>query len=467
MSMKWAQHLTLGAATVALAVALSACGSSNAADPTPGGGNGGSGSSSSTASSDASFVQPTLVTLDPAYLAVTKQRLQSSNFADAELKPAWDTLKAAADKALTATPETVMNKKVAPPSGDMHDYISRGPYWWPNPATPDGKPYIRKDGQTNPDSKNADYTDANRKGTMINAAQNLGLAYYFTGDAKYAKQAAEVIRTWFLKPETRMNPNLRFGQAIIGVVDGRGTGLIDMADMWRVIDSVALIAPSGELTNSEVTALRKWYSDFANWMVNSTTGHEENVWHNNHGSYYDAQLAAYYLFVGDRESARRVIYDAQTRRVAAQIATTGKMYMELERTRPFHYSAYNLIALQLIARYAEQVNTADMPTAANDDSCAAFPQYRCKIDLWNLEIDARGIKRAIDYLSNVAATTAPANWEFKGTEETSYPLNELLPILLQAERAYKTGAYATVLRNYVDTDSKTKTALDRLLWPLQ
>ena len=48
---------------------------------------------------------------------------------------------------------TVMHKTQIPPSGDKHDYMSQGPYWWPDPSKPDGKPYIRKDGVKNPEIK--------------------------------------------------------------------------------------------------------------------------------------------------------------------------------------------------------------------------------------------------------------------------------------------------------------------------
>ena len=49
-----------------------------------------------------------------------------------------------ADSLLTIKPFSVVNKKVLPPSEDKHDYMSIGPYWWPNPDTPDGLPYIGK-----------------------------------------------------------------------------------------------------------------------------------------------------------------------------------------------------------------------------------------------------------------------------------------------------------------------------------
>lgn len=36
----------------------------------------------------------------------------------------------------------VTAQKLKAPSGNPHDYTSMGPYWWPNPDTPDGLPYV-------------------------------------------------------------------------------------------------------------------------------------------------------------------------------------------------------------------------------------------------------------------------------------------------------------------------------------
>ncbi|MEY4986832.1 MAG: hypothetical protein RL567_611 [Bacteroidota bacterium] len=33
-----------------------------------------------------------------------------------------------------------MNKVQTPSSGDKHDYMSQGPYWWPDTTKKDGKP---------------------------------------------------------------------------------------------------------------------------------------------------------------------------------------------------------------------------------------------------------------------------------------------------------------------------------------
>jgi hypothetical protein len=400
---------------------------------------------------------PKVITLDESYLTLSKQRVKAG---DASIKPAYDALIARADKALTAKLETVMDKTMMPLSGDKHDYMSMGPYWWPNPNTPDQLPYIRKDGQANP-AVRGDNLDSSRLVRMGNNVYDLSLAYYYTGQQKYADAAAKAIRTWFLDPSTRMNPNLRFGQSIPGVVDGRGVGLIDTRNLWMVIDGIALIAPSNALSVSEVQDVREWFSSFTNWMLTSDTGHEEYVWHNNHGSFFDAQAVNYLLFLGDRETAAHMVFDAQTRRVAAQIATDGKMYMELERTRPYHYSLFNLEALTRIARYGEQVLNMSATLKPDDPRCVQ-PQLRCGIDFWNFEVDERSLKRGIDFITN--ATTNPQSWSLYTSEEKSFPTNEAVQLLLQSERAYKTGNYGKLASSLYD---KTKTSTDWLVWPIK
>lgn len=56
-----------------------------------------------------------------------------------------------ADKNLSATILTVMDKPLTPPSGNKHDYMSMGRYWWPDPTKADGLPYVRRDGVVNPE----------------------------------------------------------------------------------------------------------------------------------------------------------------------------------------------------------------------------------------------------------------------------------------------------------------------------
>src|ERR1700744_3821122 len=111
-------------------------------------------------------------------------------------------LLADADKTLTTGPYSVtFNKAKLAPSGNPHDYVSQAPYWWADPSKPDGKPYIRKDGERNPEIYQIH--DDSQMGEMSQAVKKLGLVYYFTGNEKYAQKAAELMNIWFVKADTR------------------------------------------------------------------------------------------------------------------------------------------------------------------------------------------------------------------------------------------------------------------------
>lgn len=147
------------------------------------------------------------------------------------------------DSLLSKTPQSVMDKGVVPPSGDKHDYMSQGPYWWPNPDTPDGLPYVRRDGETNPEIRRIE--DSGNMRRMHEAVKTLTMAYYLSRDERYAAKAAELLKVWYLNPETRMNPNLNYGQVVLGVYDnGRCIGIIDLSRMNEMYDHIHMIRGS-------------------------------------------------------------------------------------------------------------------------------------------------------------------------------------------------------------------------------
>src|SRR4026209_2643277 len=127
---------------------------------------------------------PRVFILDAKQLATTKQRILTN---DKTLAPALTKLERDAQKALSAGPFSVVTKAVTPPSGDKHDFMSQAPYFWSDPKRPNGLPYIRRDGERNPEIEKID--NHRVKDQMEAAVETLALAYFFKGDEVYAEKA--------------------------------------------------------------------------------------------------------------------------------------------------------------------------------------------------------------------------------------------------------------------------------------
>ena len=142
------------------------------------------------------------------------------------------------DSLLSGGPFTIVHKQHPLPGVDPHDYVSLAPYYWPNPDTPDHLPYVRRDGERNPETREF---DARIFSTFSEHVWGLALAGYMTGDHRYSQRAAALLRAWFIDPETRMNPNLEHAQFVKGENTGRGTGIIESNRFLNVIDAVGLL----------------------------------------------------------------------------------------------------------------------------------------------------------------------------------------------------------------------------------
>ena len=131
-----------------------------------------------------------------------------------------------------------------------------------------------------------------------------------------------------------MNPNLRFAQAVLGVTEGRSFGIIDTRDMPELVDAVRLLENAPGWTQRDTDGMTAWCRAYLTWLLESKNGTEERAATNNHGTFYDEQVAALALFVGDTALARKTIDESGTSRIANQIDADGKQKRELDRTRP-------------------------------------------------------------------------------------------------------------------------------------
>ncbi len=364
------------------------------------------------------------LTLDRGALDEARRRLAAG---DPQLTAAHAALLSRATNALKTPLRSVTDKKLLPPSGARNDYMSMGPYWWPNPDTPNGLPYVRRDGQRNPQVA-GEALDSDRMQAFCRDVFELTLAHHFGAPDSHADKAVAAIRHWFLAPETRMTPHLRYGQGIPGIVEGRAEGLIDTRNLWMVIDAALLLNARGALPDADLAALRQWFAEFTQWMQSSPIAHDEDKADNNHGMFFDAQLVNYLLFIGEKDQAKAKLSSVVARRIRPQIEADGRMPRELARTRPFHYCAFNLEAATRLAQY--------------------------DIALWR---EPR-LLQAIAYLQ--AAALSPTSWKNATSTEPAPEPDKLLSVLLMTRRA--TRSEQPLLQ---PLSASRPADLDWLLWP--
>jgi hypothetical protein len=244
----------------------------------------------------------------------------------------------------------------------------------------------------------------------------LALAYALTDHEPYAKHAARLLRAWFLDPKTRMNPNLNFGQFVRGRSDGRAEGIIETRGLIPVVDGIGLLAGAPSWTKQDLEGMQSWFRAYLDWLEKSSLGRAESSARNNHGTWYDAQVATYALFVGDDRLARAVLASAGEMRVARQVEPDGRQPLELARTKAFGYSLMNLDGLVTLAALGERVG----------------------VDLWHYEgPDGGSIRRALDWLIPYATREKPWTYE----QITEMGAGRMIPLLRRAARAYHEPGY--------------------------
>ncbi|MES2419122.1 MAG: alginate lyase family protein [Bacteroidota bacterium] len=248
--------------------------------------------------------------------------------------------------AMLQSPVTITAESSTRSAGGKHDFFSEADYFWPNPNNPYG-PYINRDGETNPNNFVAHRKAMIRLSTIIGA---LASAYRLSGDEKYVKQAVLHLRAWFIDPLTLMNPNLAFAQAVKGSSTGRSWGIIDTIHLMEVAQGILVMEKAKALDAQTLAALKKWFADYILWLNTSKNGLAEKLSKNNHSTCWAMQVASFAKLCNDEPMLDSLRYRYKTILLPRQMAVNGSFPLELDRTKPYGYSIFNLDAMTMICQ---------------------------------------------------------------------------------------------------------------------
>jgi hypothetical protein len=321
----------------------------------------------------------------------------------------------AATAALACQPITITKFRARLSEGGPNDFYSNGDYWWPNPATTNGLPYIQRDGQTNPEN----FVEHRRCVVELrDAVAALGAAYKITGEDRYAAKAASLLRVFFLEPKTRINPELKYAQAIPGVSPGRGIGIIDTLHLIEVPLAVMAMGKSPAFPAEDFSGVKRWFGDYVEWMTTSKNGQDEAKAGNNHAVAFWLQVAAFSQLTEDKAKVAECRHRFKEVFVAKQMASDGSFPAELRRTKSYGYSIFQLDNMASLCQL--------LSTPADD--------------LWNYELpDGRGMRKAMAFLFPYLADKS--KWQNKPDIQAwdGWPARQ--PCLLFAGRSFGEEKY--------------------------
>ncbi|MCE0505454.1 alginate lyase family protein [Roseivivax sp. GX 12232] len=332
-----------------------------------------------------------------------------------------DRLLQEAELALQRGPYSVTDKTLTPPSGDKHDYYHPAPYWWPDPNAPDGRSGTYRDGLRAPGTvlyePLSDQYDRTRLQRLFDDTTVLALAGTVSGKTAYLDHAARLLRCWFIDPETRMAPHLEFAQVNPAAQREAhsASGLIEMKDLYFLLDAVRLLERAGAWPEADKAALTLWLEEYLTWLLESPQGLQEARARNNHGTCYDLQVGAIAAYLGDIprlcETFRR-----SRERIAGQFDGNGVQKHELQRTQTRHYCYFNLQCWTHLATLAKQ----------------------CGDRLWEFTSrDGRGLAHAFGWL---LAEHLKPKWGHK--QLSAFDKDRILPLIYAAQARFTPEAWS-------------------------
>ena len=351
----------------------------------------------------------------------------------------YQNLKEKADEALGFKANSVVNKTRIPASRNKHDYLSYAPYKWADSTKIDGLPWITRDGEINPLSQGYD-TDFKRTSEFFKTIEILGWAFYYSDEDKYANKAIELIRTWYINEDTKVNPNINFGQAVPGAAEGRKAGVQEWLNQYHIITALQIFENANMLTDDIKCEMKNWFEQYLNWLLTNEMAIEAGNTGQNHANHYNHQVVGLLIYLNRTKEAKQIIENAKYNRIAIQISPDGRQPKEMGRTRSVHYASLNLWSLSELT----------------------FIGKKLGVDLWSFETeDKRSLRQAFLYLKKYV--NQPEKWPYKEISQggVSHTMNtEMKPMFSKASTLLK--------KQLIDGNSKFHqhlTALEVLQYP--
>jgi hypothetical protein len=280
---------------------------------------------------------------------------------------------------------------------------------------------MRRDGMSNPDNFVAHREALIRLSVQMPA---LAAAWRLTREKKYADHAAAHLRAWFVDPDTRMNPNLQYAQAIHGITTGRGTGVIDTIHLVEVARATSVLADGSALDQATQSGVRKWFADYAQWMTTSKNGIEEREAKNNHRTCWVFQVAEFARLTNNSDLVKYAADRYKTVLLPTQMKADGSFPLELARTKPYSYSLFNLDVMTTLCKIL---------------SCAEEDVLKYELS------DGRGIRKAIAFMYPYIKDKR--TWPFPRDVEYFDDLPARQPSLLFGGLAFSQIEYLSLWKN--------------------
>ena len=226
---------------------------------------------------------------------------------------------------------SVLDKRSIAPSGDPKDFICPPRYVKARDGTILDATAIEGD-----DSK--DLVGFHR---FLRHSSILAYGGLVLGKPDYSLRALEYLKVWMVDDTTRMNPHLNYAQYAGKDARPRPTGLVVARDLWLLPQTIDLLRASGVLASTDEVKINWWCKQMLRGLAKSEQFQSALSYQNNISTWAAVIVTSLSLHSGELVSAMPMIRHAIVK-FTEQVGHLNMQHYELKRSRPLHYSLFNL-----------------------------------------------------------------------------------------------------------------------------